>query len=141
MNKRTLHVVLQLHTSSSSFINMSHMKQRSLWCCLFFKPAISFHPLSSVSTIVAKATMKGNILLHNLVIPCYCDGILSIKRDTSNDDQSSSFSLMQQGGVTILPFLSSILNFIAQQRICIALCYILLANTIYRYSEDHTCVK
>ena len=109
------------------------MKQRSLWCLFFFKPAFSFfHPLSSVSTIVAKATMKGNILLHNLaIIPSYYDGKLSIRRGTSNDDQSSSFSLMQQGGVTFLPFLSSILNFISQQRICIALCYILLANTIY----------
>ena len=109
------------------------MKQRSLWCLFFFKPAFSFfHPLSSVSTIVAKATMKGNILLHNLaIIPSYYDWKLSIRRGTSNDDQSSSFSLMQQGGVTILPFLSSILNFISQQRICIALCYILLANTIY----------
>lgn len=109
-----------------------NMTQRSLWCCLFLKPAFSFfHPLSSVSTIVTKATMKGNILLQNLVIPSYYDGILSIRRGTTNDDQSSSFSLMQQGGVTFLPFLSSILNFIAQQRICIALCYILLANTIY----------
>ena len=108
------------------------MTQRSLWCCLFFKPTFSFfHPLSSVSTIVTKATMKGNILLQNLVIPSYYDEILSIRRDATNDDQSSSFSLMQQGGVTFLPFLSSILNFIAQQRICIALCYILLANSIY----------
>ena len=112
--------------SSSSFVKMiMKLLRMLLWCCLFSKPAHSYlNPfLSTMTKVVTRNNNSNNLLAQ-------------IMSGASDAEQLSSTPLLkQQGGVIIFlpPFLSSILSFITQQRahIHIALCYILLANTIY----------